>query len=181
MRLTRRRWSRPGRISRQSWNQAAGKLSGPLYAAADAGDAYQGGFGHSGSGRQMRVSVTVRHVRPGGELDVETFDEPPWADDHFQDWRLANDWIHRALPPHRLTFPLSITANRWEQDVPVDGVPLRFIFVGSSEVWSARGDVGGRQVLLGASGWPAAGLSLVAREPGEVSDDVPDESPRRRA
>jgi hypothetical protein len=29
-------------------------------------------FGHSGSGRQTQASVTVRHVRPGGELDVET-------------------------------------------------------------------------------------------------------------
>ncbi len=181
MRLIGRRWSRPGRISRQSWNPTAGKLSGPLYAAAGAGDAYQGGFGHSGSGRQMQVSVSVRHVRPGGELEVETSDEPPSADDHFQDWRLANDWIHRALPPHRLTFPLSITANRWEQDVPVDGVRLQFVFVGSSEVWSVRGVVEGRQVLLGASGWAAAGLSLVATEPGEVSDDVTDESPRRRA
>jgi hypothetical protein len=179
MRLTRRRWSRPARVSRQSWAHIAHSLSGPLYAAADAGTPYQGGCGHSGSGRHMQVSVSVRHVRPGGELTVETSNEPPWGDDDSQDWLLASDWIHRALPPGRLVFPLSITADRWEQDVPVDGVPARFVFVGSSDVWTARGYVGKSQVTVGASGWPVDGLALVATEPGEVSHDVPDEPPRR--
>jgi hypothetical protein len=179
MRLTRRRWSRPGQVSRQSWAHIARKLSGPLYAAAGAGAAYQGGFGHSGSGRRMQVSVTVRHVRLGGELDVETSNEPPWGDEDYQDWRLASDWIDRALPPGRLPFPLSIAADRWEQDVPVDGVPVRFVFVGSSDVWTARGHVGERQVVVGASGWPVDGLALVATEPGEVSYDVPHGSPHQ--
>jgi hypothetical protein len=163
----------PPPVSRRSWVHVARRLSGPLYAAAGAGTPYQAGFGHSGSGRRMQVSVSVRHVRPGGELDVETSNEPPWGDEDYEDWRLANDWINRALPPGRLAFPLSIAADRWEQDVPVDAVPVRFVFVGSSDVWTARGHVGERQVVVGASCWPADGLALVAAEPDEVSSDVP--------
>jgi hypothetical protein len=171
----------PGRLDRASWDRTARRLTGPLYAAAGAGTAYQGGFGSSGSGRRMQVSVSVRHVRPGGERDVETSDEPPWGDDDYQDWRLASDWIHRALPPGRLAFPLSIAADRWEQDVSVDGVLLPFVFVGSSDVWTARGRAGERQISLGASGWPTEGLALLSTEPGGVSDLVPEEPPRQRA
>lgn len=45
----------------------------------------------------MTVSVSVTHVRPGAELDIDTSDDDVCDDPAFVDWRLAGDWLHRAL------------------------------------------------------------------------------------
>ncbi len=97
MRLDPARRRRFGRPPFESWPRTAARLRGPLYAAADGGRAYQGGFGRSGSGRGMTVSVSVTHVRPGAELDIDTSDDDVCDDPAFVDWRLAGDWLHRAL------------------------------------------------------------------------------------
>jgi hypothetical protein len=172
--LARRRRRGPGRRSRESWAATASQLRGPLYAADGAGPAYQGGFGRSGSGRGMTVSASVAHVGPWGELDVDTSDESPWGDREFDDYRLASDWLHRALRPGRLTFPLTVTADRWERDVVVDGQLWPFVFVGDGSAWCRAGTVGGRQVGASATGWPHERLALRTIKPRAVSDEVPD-------
>ncbi len=172
--LARGRFRVPGRHSRGSWRATAARLRGPLYAAEGAGTAYQGGFGRSGSGRSATVSASVAHVGPSGQLDVDTSDEPPWGDSAFEDYRLTSDWLHRAVRPGRIAFPLTITADRWERNVLVDGLSTRFVFVGADATWCAYGTVNGRQVGVSGIGWPQDRLSLVTVAPGEVSQDVPE-------
>jgi len=163
-----------GRPSRESWERIARRLRGPLYAAIDAGMAYQAGFGSSGTGRDMTVSVAIRHVRDGGGgLDIDTSDQPPWGDHRNTDWRLVTEWLHRAVPPDRVQFPLTLTADRWEQSVAVDGTPLVFVFVGGSTTWSALGVVAGRTVAVTGSNWPRDGLALTAIALKNVTADVP--------
>lgn len=118
----------------------------------------------------MTVSATVRHVHPGGEVEVETSDQPPWDDEHV-DWRLVTDWMHRALRPGRLAFPLVLTADKWERDVLVDGVPVRFVFVGGDDAWCALGSPGGREVAVTGTGWPHDDLALTTVDPRAVSQD----------
>lgn len=178
MRLARGRRRRIGVPSRPSWGRTAAELTGPLFAGSDAGTAFRGGFGWSGNGRARTVSVTVRHVRGGGELEVETTDDPDRGSGEHDDWRLASDWAFRALRPERLAFPLTLTAQRWQQDVLVDGGAVPFVFVGGSDTWVGRGSVGGRRVSVAGSDWPARGLTLRAVTPREVSGDVPAASPR---
>jgi hypothetical protein len=111
---------------------------------------------------------------PWGELDVDTSDEPPWGDGAADDYWLISGWLHRAVDPERLTFPITITADRWERNVLVDGLPTRFAFVGNDTTWSAYGTVEGRQVGVSGTGWPHDRLTLVTVAPGEVSEEVPD-------
>jgi len=121
----------------------------------------------------MTVSAAVCHVRPGAELDVDTTDERPWGDSAFNEWRLVSDWLHRAVRPDRIDWPLTLTADRWEGDVPIDGLPVRFLFVGDATTWSATGEVDGRQVTVAGNGWPHHGLALAAIALGDVSGNVP--------
>lgn len=123
----------------------------------------------------MTVSLSVRHAADGGgSLDVDTSDQPPWGDGDFDSWRLLNGYLHRAVPPgRRLRFPLTLTVDRWEQDVPVDGRPVRFVFVGNPTTWRAVGTVAGRAVTVGGTGWPCEGLALDAVDPWRVSAAVP--------
>ena len=113
------------------------------------------------------------HVRDGAELTVETSDHPPWG---LLDGRmLLQDWAMAALQDgDEPRFPLTLTVDRWEQQVPVDGVPVRFVVVGGSGAWVAVGDVTGRQVSLSTRGWPVEGLALQGVEPAAVSSEVPD-------
>ena len=171
--LARGRRRRLARPTSDSWPRTARRLNGPLYAAVGAGPAFQGGFGQSGSGRHMTVSAAVCHVRPGAELDVDTTDERPWGDSAFNEWRLVSDWLHRAVRPDRIDWPLTLTADRWEGDVPIDGLPVRFLFVGDATTWSATGEVDGRQVTVAGNGWPHHGLALAAIALGDVSGNVP--------
>ena len=166
-------WPSPARRDRlRSWEATAAALTGPLYAVAGAEPVFQGGFGHSGSGADRTVSVAVRHVRPGADVEVDTSDEQPWPGG--DDWRLTSDWLHRVTRPGEVSFPLTVTADRWEQQVPVDGVPVPFVFVGDRSAWAAASEVGGRSVSLSASGWPSEGLALRSVPPVEVSSEVPE-------
>ena len=175
-RFRRSRWSR--RLGRRSWSPswdaAAKRLTGPLYAVVDAGQAYQGGFGHSRDGRSVTVSLDVRHVRPGGELEVRSSDEPSMRDGQFDEWRLVSEWTHVATRPEALAFPLVLRADRWERDVPVDGVPVRFLFVGSDDTWCAVGRPGDRGTTVSGSGWSHDGLALESIDVRRVSSAVPE-------
>ncbi len=84
------------------------------------------------------------------------------------------DWLHRAVRPDRLAFPLTITADRWERDGPVDGLPTRFVFVGDAGTRCAYGTLNGRQVGVSGTGWPQDRLALITVAPGEVSKEVPE-------
>jgi hypothetical protein len=182
MQLARARRPRLALRAGPSWERTAGGLQGPLFAGVDAGVAYRGGFGWSGR-RPRRgprrglsggsVSVTVRHVRGGAELEVETSDEPDATLGGLHDWRLAADWAARVLRPDRLVFPLTLTAQRWQQDVVVDGAAVPFVFVGGADTWVGLGAVGVRQVAVAGTDWSARGLSLRAVSPREVSGAVP--------
>ena len=169
----RSRWS--ARRSWSSWSGAAARLTGPLYAADDAGAAQQGGFGHSRSGRTVTVSIGVRHVRPGGaELEVRSSDEPSWGPDAYDEWRLVAEWTSRVTRPEVLGFPLLLRADRWERDVLVDGVAVPFTFVGGDETWSAVGRPGGREVTVSGTAWPHVGLELVTVDVRDVVAQVLD-------
>ncbi len=172
--LARRRIRGLSRLSPESWRATATRLRGPLYAAEGAGTAYQGRFGRSGSGRAATVSACVAHVGPWGELDVDTSDEPPWGDSAFEDYRLTSDWLHRAVRPGRIAFPLTITADRWARNVLVDGLPTRFLFVGDDTIWCAHGAVNGRRVGVSGTGWPQDRLTLVTVALREVRQEVPE-------
>ena len=160
--------------SRASWRATAARLRGPLYAVDGAGTAYEGGFGRSGSGRAATVSASIVHVGLKGELEVDTSDEPPWGDSDLEDYRLASEWLHRALRPDRIAFPLSIRAERWEREVLVDGQPTRFVFVGDDTTWCASGTVNDRQVRVSGTGWPQDRLALVMIALGRVAKEVPE-------
>jgi hypothetical protein len=159
--------------SSMTWEQAARRLGGTVYAAAGAGPAYQGGYGHSGHRRVQAVSVTVRHAAPGIELEVETSSEERWPDE-LADWRLLNEVVHRAAQPDRVAFPFEPQLDRWEQEVLVDGAAGQFVFVGNEAGWSAAGTAGGRQVTVTSSGWAHDGLTLTAVPAHDVRRDGPD-------
>lgn len=153
---------------RDSFSGTAAELRGPLYAADGAGPPAQGGFGYSGLGRDRTVSVTVRHTSAdGGELEVTTADEDRWAADH-DDWRLTHDWLSAAVGHAPIRFPLTLTAERWEQDVPVDGAAVTFVFVGGPSTWRASGSVAGWRVAVGGNNWLHDRVSLVSVDPGNV-------------
>ena len=153
------------------WNAAARRISG-LFVVADAGTAYAGGFGHSGSRLDPNVSVSVSHIRGDGEIDVETAYDEGWPRE-LDDWRLASDWVHRALEPSDVRFPIRLEADRWEQPVAVDGVEEPFTFVGNDRSWVATGCVANAQIRLAARRWPHERLALRSAAPSEVSGEVP--------
>lgn len=167
--LLRRRRRFPRTYS--EWSGAARHVD-RVYVVVGGGTAYRGGFGQSGSRRDAQISLSVRHVVGAAELDVETSPDEPWPRD-ADDWRLANDWLFRALRPEDVRFPLRLEADRWEQQVPVDGVDHGFTFVGGSGSWVASGAVAGRRIGLSARGFPSEGLALRSVAPGEVSPEVP--------
>ena len=168
----RSRWS--GRRSRSSWSAAAARLTGPLYAAVDAGAASQGGYGHSRAGRTVSVSLDVRHVRPGGgELEVRSSDEPSLDAGEHDVWRLVFEWTSRVTRPEVLDFPLQLRADRWVRDVLVDGVAVPFLFVGGDDTWSASGRPGGREVIVSGTDWPHADLELATVDVRDVVAQVP--------
>ena len=152
------------------WEQAARRLE-RLYVVDGAGPAHQGGFGYGGSGRDLRVSVRVRQVARDGDVDVETAQESVPSD--LRDWRLATDWLHHALRPGELQFPIRLAADRWQQQVTLDGVACSFTFVGDDRFWCAGGDVGDRQVTISARGWPHDRLALVSVQASQVREHVP--------
>ncbi len=159
--------------SSMTWEQAARRLGGTVYAAAGAGPAYQGGYGHSGHRRVQAVSVTVRHDAPGIELEVDTSSEERWPDE-LADWRLLTEVLHRAARADRVVFPFELRLDRWEQQVFVDGAAELFVFVGNDAGWSAAGTAAGRQVTVTSSGWPHEGLALTAVPARHVRSDGPD-------
>jgi hypothetical protein len=117
--------------------------------------------------------VSICHVRAGGSLDVETAD-PDGLSTEYDDWTLATDWLNRAVRPERIAFPLTLTAQRWEQAVSVDGSPAQFVFVGSAETWCALGRLGRQRVTARGTDWTHDGLSLVTVSPRDVSSRVPE-------
>ena len=166
------------RHSRETWLGAARPLGG-VYAVAGAPPT-RGGHGWSGGGRGWRgertasTSAQVTHARGDAEIEVETSSEERWPDEVVE-WRLTSHWVHSAAQPGATTFPLRLEADRWEQDVDVDGTPRRMVFIGNQDAWCAAGTVGGRQVQISARGWPLDDLRLVRLAP----DDVPDSDGRR--
>lgn len=151
-----------------SWPETARLLRGPLYAVVDAGAAYQGGHGWSGSGSPVSVSLSVRHARGEAEVTVETADEPQWPQvEQRLLWEWSSDVTHRLEP----VFPVTLTADRWEQDVPVDGSPVRFVVVGGGGSWVAAGEVDGRAVGVSGRGWPAEGLALQSVDPAGLREE----------
>lgn len=97
-------------------------------------------------------------------------------DGGFGDWWLVTDWLNRAVSPGSIEFPLTLVADRWEQQVSVDGVALPFVFVGNDQVGCARGSVERRQVSVIGTGWPYDGLALAALSLKDVSPMLPERS-----
>lgn len=154
-----------------TWTQAAGRLDGSVLTVAGAGPAHQSGYGHSGSGRDGRVSVQVSHSQAGVELAVETSSEEEVFDPAYADWRLLNDWLHGAVVRPDVAFPFEVRADRWEQPVLVDGTATPFTIVGNDTSWIAQGSVDGWQVTVTARGWPSRGLALLRTPAAQVSPE----------
>lgn len=156
----------------------AARLGTGVLVATGGVPAMQAGHGSSGSSRRRPESVTVsaRQAVHDRSLEIETSSEPFFPERAGEEMllhRWVTEWSNLARERVSVEFPIRFeaTAERWRQDVEVDGVASTFTFVGNSEVWVAAGAAGGRPVELQAQGWPAAGLALESVSPGAVRAD----------
>jgi hypothetical protein len=162
-----RRARRSRGLRRDSWLSAARPL-GVVYAVAGAAPG-QGGYGSSYGVGARTTSAQVRHLLGDAEVEVETSDDPAAPEDMLL-WRLSGNWMSVALSDDRPRFPVRLEADRWEQDVDVEGTPHRAVFVGNDTAWCASTQVGPHGVMLSARGWPAADLRLVRLPPRQVPE-----------
>ena len=150
---------------RPSWLTQAEKVA-PLYRAPTAGPASRAGQGHGSDGSG---SARIRQAASDGstlEIEVSSGRAAPSA---FLEHTMFQRWIHAAFP-FPVTFPVAVTAERWEAPGLVDGAALPFVFVGEPSCWVASATLpDGRQVQVTAHGLPSAELSLEQLDPGTVT------------
>ena len=77
-------------------------------------------------------------------------------------------YVAAKYPVHeRRDYPIDIHVERWDVDVPVDGVATTFVFIGDEVVWSARATIGDRAVTVDGLGLAAEALVLAKVDPAD--------------